>query len=59
MNEDPANPRCLNCGTSDSEMPLISVRFSGRPLWVCSKCMPVLIHETDQIKTKLETGDAR
>ena len=48
---------CLNCGTTDQSMPLISVRFSGRQVWVCSSCMPVLIHRGEEMKDKL-TGKA-
>jgi hypothetical protein len=58
MSEISTDSHCLNCDTPDSEMPLISVRYTGRPVWICSQCMPVLIHETDQIKAKLDRAES-
>ncbi len=48
---------CLNCGNLESDVPLISIRFGGKPLWVCSRCMPVLIHEPQQLADKLQSID--
>lgn len=35
---------CLRCGTSERQAILIPVRAGGRSLWVCTHCLPALIH---------------
>ena len=35
---------CLNCGTSDEQGTLVPVRHKGQSLWVCTRCLPQLIH---------------
>lgn len=45
--------RCLNCNRSDEEIPLVSLRYAGKQAWVCSQCMPVLIHKPQQLAGKL------
>lgn len=45
--------RCLNCNRPDEEIPLVSLRYAGQQAWVCSQCMPVLIHRPEQLAGKL------
>ena len=54
---DDAPLTCLNCGRSEAERPLISIRYAGNPIWVCSACMPVLIHDHQQIAGKLKATE--
>jgi len=35
---------CLVCGTSEQQSVLIPVRTKGHSLWVCTHCLPQLIH---------------
>lgn len=35
---------CFNCGTSEDERPLLPVRTKGTSTWVCTRCLPALIH---------------
>ncbi|MBO8126032.1 MAG: 4Fe-4S binding protein [Firmicutes bacterium] len=35
---------CFSCGNSDQEAPLLPVRLKGEALWVCTRCLPRLIH---------------
>jgi len=35
---------CLNCGASEERAVLIPVRTKGHSLWVCTRCLPALIH---------------
>lgn len=53
MSDSTSELSCLNCGNTETQVPMISIRFSGKPLWVCSKCMPVLIHEPHALAAKL------
>lgn len=35
---------CFQCGASDRERALLAVRRNGESEWVCTKCLPSLIH---------------
>jgi predicted SprT family Zn-dependent metalloprotease len=36
--------KCLNCGATSNQIVLISCEHKGEELYVCVKCLPVLIH---------------
>lgn len=36
--------KCLNCGIASNDVLLLSCEFKGENLYVCVKCLPVLIH---------------
>ena len=36
--------RCFRCGTGEEQSPLIPARWQGSSLWVCTHCLPALIH---------------
>jgi Fe-S-cluster-containing hydrogenase component 2 len=35
---------CFRCGRSEDEGPLLPVRTHGTSTWVCTACLPTLIH---------------
>jgi len=35
---------CFNCGRSEDDGPLLPVRTEGTSTWVCTRCLPALIH---------------
>lgn len=35
---------CFKCGASEDERPLLPVRTQGTSTWVCTRCLPALIH---------------
>jgi ferredoxin len=35
---------CFRCGTDEDRSPLLPVRQEGRSEWVCTRCLPALIH---------------
>jgi MinD superfamily P-loop ATPase len=35
---------CFNCGTDEDHAPLLPVRTAGTSTWVCTRCLPALIH---------------
>ncbi|NTW28273.1 MAG: 4Fe-4S binding protein [Coriobacteriia bacterium] len=35
---------CFVCGSSEDDRPLLPVRTAGRSTWVCTRCLPSLIH---------------
>lgn len=36
--------KCYRCGRSEEMVPLLPCRYEGESLWVCTRCLPVLIH---------------
>jgi Na+-translocating ferredoxin:NAD+ oxidoreductase RNF subunit RnfB len=36
--------RCMRCNTGEDVVPLLPIRYQGQSLWVCTRCLPVLIH---------------
>ena len=36
--------KCFNCGADEDHAPLLPVRQNGRSEWVCTRCLPALIH---------------
>ncbi len=47
MNDEIGN--CLNCGRTSSQVPLIRLSYAGQTLWICPRCLPVLIHRPEQL----------
>lgn len=35
---------CFKCGASEDDAPLLPVRTQGTSTWVCTRCLPALIH---------------
>jgi NAD-dependent dihydropyrimidine dehydrogenase PreA subunit len=35
---------CFNCGASEDDRALLPVRTQGQSTWVCTRCLPSLIH---------------
>ena len=53
MTQPESSPSCLHCDASDQQVPLITLRYAARDAWICARCMPVLIHRTDELAAKL------
>ena len=49
MDEPMVTAVCLSCDRSESEIPLLQLRFQGAQLSICSQCLPVLIHEPEKL----------
>lgn len=46
--------RCLICGRSEEELPLVAQRYRGHSIWVCTGCMPVVIHHPEEVRDRLQ-----
>ena len=44
---------CINCGLSEQEKPLITIKFQGSEIYICPQCLPVLIHKPANLADKL------
>ena len=48
---------CLNCNRSEDDIPLVNLTYAGKPAFICSNCMPVLIHEPEKLIGKLKGAE--
>lgn len=48
---------CLNCGRSEDEMPLITLKYKGETLHLCSGCLPILLHNPAKLTGKLTDAE--
>ena len=46
-------PACVSCGRTEHDSPLLQFRFRGTAGWICSSCLPTLIHQPDRLGAKL------
>ena len=53
MPEGKNHYHCLNCNRPETTVPLVSLRYAGDRAWICSQCLPILIHEPRQLVGKL------
>ena len=44
---------CLSCDQTELETPLLNLRYQQQELWICSKCLPTLIHAPQKLVGKL------
>lgn len=44
---------CSNCAISEEEAPLVSLRYQGQDEWICTQCLPQLIHQPQRLVGKL------
>lgn len=46
--------KCINCQREETTIPLVSIRFSLIPTWICTQCLPTLIHNPAQLLDKFK-----
>lgn len=49
---------CLNCQRSESLVPLVSLRYQGSSAWICSQCLPTLIHDPRRLAGRLVDAES-
>ncbi len=48
---------CLNCARTEAQIPLVNLRYAGQEAWICSQCLPVLIHNPERLAGKLSGAE--
>ena len=48
---------CLNCNRPETDIPLVALRVAGNQAWICSQCLPTLIHQPQRLAGKLANAD--
>jgi hypothetical protein len=49
--------QCVNCDRSEEEMPLVNIQYKGENIFVCSGCMPILLHSPAKMVGKLQDAE--
>jgi len=57
MNKEQNTNNCLNCNSSENDIPLIKLTYSKQPAYICSHCLPLLIHHSEQLIGKLKGAE--
>ncbi len=57
MSEKKSIKNCLNCNRSENEIPLVTLTYTSKPAYICSFCLPLLIHQPQQLIGKLEGAE--
>ena len=53
------NPaRCVSCDRTVDEVPLLSLTHRHGAAYICPQCLPILIHEPQQLLSKLPGTEA-
>ncbi len=45
--------QCLNCNRPETQVPLVALRYTEQSVWICTQCLPTLIHHPQQLAGKL------
>jgi len=53
MEQNPPLLQCLNCNRPETIVPLVNLRYAGNPAWICTQCLPTLIHQPQRLAGKL------
>lgn len=56
MNQATDPMRCSNCGMSETDAPLLALRYAGKDAWICSRCIPTLVHNPDALAETLRAA---
>ncbi len=46
--------KCISCEREENIVPLVSITYSQTPTWICTQCLPTLIHNPDKLQDKFE-----
>ncbi len=57
MSQTDKTLHCLSCNISEKEIPLVSLNYNGKPAYICSRCLPLLIHHPEQLIGKLDGAE--
>lgn len=49
--------QCLNCNRSETVVPLVTLSYHEETLYICPQCLPVLIHNPQDLVGKLEGAE--
>jgi len=57
MSDQKSIKNCLSCGKLENDIPLVTLTYSSKPAFICSYCLPLLIHHPQQLIGKLKGAE--
>lgn len=57
MLEEKSIKNCLSCNRTENEIPLVTLTYSSNPAYICSHCLPLLIHHPEQLVGRLKGAE--
>ena len=48
---------CLNCKKDEKEIPLLDLHYQEGKLFICPRCLPMLIHKPESLAGTLPGAD--
>jgi len=48
---------CISCERPENVVPLVSITFAKNATWICTQCLPTLIHDPNKLTGKFENMD--
>lgn len=46
--------KCISCEREEMSVPLVSITFAQNSTWICTQCLPTLIHNPGQLQAKFK-----
>jgi len=57
MSDNTELNKCISCDKSEEFAPLVSITFAGKGNWICTQCLPTLIHDPQRLLHKFKDID--
>lgn len=48
---------CISCDRPENVVPLVSITFAKNATWICTQCLPTLIHDPNKLADKFANMD--
>ena len=45
---------CISCSKEESVVPLVAITFAQNAAWICTQCLPTLIHDPQRLTEKFK-----
>ncbi len=49
--------KCISCNRPENVVPLVAITFAANHTWICTQCLPTLIHDPQRLVDKFENMD--
>jgi hypothetical protein len=57
MTELETKALCINCERGEAEIPILYFRFRGEERFICTACLPTLLHRPDKLVGRFEGAE--
>ncbi len=46
--------KCISCEREENIVPLVSITYATNATWICTQCLPTLIHDPSRLQHKFQ-----